>query len=67
MPRSPTFFVNLQIIFAYLEKVGDLNLCFLSFLMPNYLVSDVTWNLDGRPLAASEAGQARGHCPYLKI
>ena len=37
MPRSPTFFANLQIVFACLEKVGDLNLCFLSFLMPSYL------------------------------
>jgi len=57
--------VNLQIVFACLEKVGDLNLCFLSFLMPNYLVSDVRWNLDGGFLAASVTGQARGHCPYL--
>ncbi|MEA5479308.1 hypothetical protein VB774_16930 [Pseudanabaena galeata UHCC 0370] len=31
------------------------------------LITDVTWNLDVRPLAASEAGQARGHCHYLKI
>ncbi len=37
MPRSPTFFVNLQIVFACLEKVGDLNHCFLSFLMRSYL------------------------------
>ncbi len=36
-------------------------------MFPCQLKTDVTWNLDGRPLAASEAGQARGHCPYLKF
>jgi len=34
---DPRLFLNLQIVFACLEKVGDLNLCFLSFLMPSYL------------------------------
>ncbi|TYQ24578.1 hypothetical protein PseudUWO311_18515 [Pseudanabaena sp. UWO311] len=31
------------------------------------LLTDVTWNLDGRPLAASVAGQLRGDCPYLNL
>ena len=34
MRRSPTFFVNLQIVFARLEKVGDLNW----FAMLNFCV-----------------------------
>jgi hypothetical protein len=29
--RSPTFFVNLQIVFACLEKVGDLGVYQVSF------------------------------------
>ena len=33
MPRSPTFSRQARIICKFTQKVGDLNLCFLSFLI----------------------------------
>jgi hypothetical protein len=29
------------------------------------ILTDVTWNSDNEPLAASITGQSRGICPYL--
>jgi hypothetical protein len=37
MPRSPTFSRQAKTICKFTKKVGDLNLCFLSFLLPSYL------------------------------
>ena len=34
--RSPTFFVNLQIVFGCLEKVGDLRI--YKFILRNYWI-----------------------------
>ncbi len=42
--QIPDFFVNLQIVFACLEKVGDLGLCFLSFLVLRYLAESQSLN-----------------------